>query len=285
MPFRLRLPRRARTVLVHVVAWSIGLLWLVPFLGVLMASIRPFSEIVYGWWQPSPFTASADHFEQVWNHPTYPLSSGFRNSFIVAIPSTLIPMFVASVAAYGFARFRFPMRDYLFLSIVVLMAVPQQMVAVPIFLQMNSLGLLDNHLSLILVHSAWGLPWILLFMRNFFLTLPVEVEEAARVDGASDFKIFYRIVLPMALPALAAVTVLQFMWVWNDYFFALILISPFSDQQLATQLVPKLGIGQYNVDWGLLSAASLLVLLVPVLVYSLLQRFYIRGMVGWTIKG
>ncbi len=165
------------------------------------------------------------------------------------------------------------------------MAIPQQMVAVPIFLQMVDLGLYDSHLSLILVHSAWGIPWILLFMRNFFKTLPVEVEEAARVDGASDFKIFVRIVLPMALPALAAVAVLQFMWVWNDFFFARILISVFSDQQLATVLVPQMAIGQRLVDWGLLSAASILVLMVPVIVYALLQRYYIRGMIGWTIKG
>ncbi len=286
-----RAARRVRKVFVHTVAWGIGILWLIPFVGVLMAAVRPFDEILYGWWNVGSFNPTMANFEAAWNDPTFPLSQGFRNSFLVAIPSTLVPMFVATLAAYGFARFRFRRRltwttmSYLFLFIVLLMAIPQQMVAVPIRLKMEELGLFDNHLALILVHSAWGIPWILLFMRNFFLTLPTEVEEAARVDGASDFKIFYRIVLPMALPALAAVAVLQFMWVWNDFFFALILISPSSDQQLATQLVPKLGISQFLIDWGLLSAASVLVLLVPVVLYALLQRFYIRGMIGWTIKG
>jgi multiple sugar transport system permease protein len=116
-------------------------------------------------------------------------------------------MFVASLAGYGFARFSFPIRDYIFLSIVLIMALPQQMIAVPIFQIMANLGLIDNFIGLILVHSAWGLAWIILFMRNFFLRLPIEIEEAAKVDGASDFKIFYKIVLPMALRSCVAVHV------------------------------------------------------------------------------
>jgi len=210
---------------------------------------------------------------------------GLRNSAIVAIPSTLIPMFVASFAAYGFARYRFPARDYVFLAIVLLMAIPQQMVAVPIFLRMLDLGLLDQFLGVILVHSAWGIPWILLFMRNFFSTLPIEIEEAARVDGASDFRIFFKIVLPMALPALAAVAVLQFMWAWNDFFFAkILLLSP--ENFVAPQIVPLLAnLSQFIQDQGLLSAASIITLAVPVSLYAFLQRYYIRGMIGWTIKG
>ena len=141
-----------------------------------------------------------------------PLSRAYANSFLIAIPATLIPILVATLAGYGFARFRFPMRDYLFLSIVLLMSIPQQMIAIPVFKIMLDLNLYDNVLSLILIHSAWGLPWIILFMRNFTRALPLEVEEAARVDGAGDFKIFSKIVIPMAVPALASAAVLQFMW-------------------------------------------------------------------------
>jgi len=142
-------------------------------------------------------------------------------------------MLVGAFAGYGFARFRTRTRDYIFLSVVLFMAVPQMMVAVPVYNLMIALGLISNLLSLILVHSAWGIPWIILFMRNFFRTLPEEIEEAARVDGASDFKIFYKIVLPMALPAMAAVVVFQFMWVWNDFFFAQVLVQK-SDWFLST---------------------------------------------------
>jgi len=274
---------RKSTVIVHLIAWSVALIWVLPFLGVLMTSIRPFSEVLYGWWNFAEFHPSSKNFVEAWNHPNVPLGLGIRNSFLVAIPSTFIPMFVASLAAYGFARFSFPIRDYIFVSIVVIMAVPQQMVAVPIFQIMNRLGLVDNYIGLILVHSAWGLAWIILFMRNFFLTLPIEIEEAAKVDGASDFEIFYKIVLPMALPALASVAVLQFMWVWNDFFLALILIYD-PGKLLATQRIPLMR-GVYFVDWGVLSAASILVMMVPVFIYALLQKYYIQGMIGWTIKG
>ncbi len=274
---------RITTIIVHIIAWSAALIWILPFLSVLMSSIRPFDEILFGWWNFSEFHPTFGNFLTAWNHRDFPLSVGMRNSFLVAIPSTFIPILVASLAAYGFARFSLPIRDYLFGAIVLLMAVPQQMIAVPIFQIMSSLNLVDNYLGLIIVHSAWGLAWIVLFMRNFFLTLPIQVEEAARVDGASDFEVFYKIVLPMSLPALASVAVLQFMWVWNDYFLALVLIYD-SGSLLATQRIPLMR-GQFFVDWGVLSAASILVMLVPVLLYAFLQKYYIQGMVGWTVKG
>ncbi|MGD8505637.1 MAG: carbohydrate ABC transporter permease [Candidatus Bathyarchaeota archaeon] len=274
---------RKSTIIVHIIAWSAALIWILPFLGVLMAAVRPFPEILRGWWSFAEFNPSFKNFVGAWTHSSAPLGQGMLNSFLVAIPSTIIPMLVASLAGYGFARFSFPIRDYIFLTIVLIMAIPQQMIAVPIFQIMTSLGLIDSYIGLILVHSAWGLAWIILFMRNFFLTLPIEIEEAAKVDGASDLKIFFKIVLPMALPALASVAVLQFMWVWNDFFLALILISS-PDKLLATQRIPLMR-EVYHVDWSILSAASILVMMVPILIYALLQKYYIRGMIGWTIKG
>jgi multiple sugar transport system permease protein len=271
------------TVIIHLIAWSAALIWVLPFLSVFMTAIRPFSEVIRGWWHFEEFNPSLQNFYAAWNHETAPLGEGMFNSFLVAIPATVMPLLVASLAGYGFARFRFPIRDYLFLTIVLLMAIPQQSIAVPIFQIMNSFGLVDTHAGLVLVHSAWGLAWIILFMRNFFSTLPAEIEEAARVDGASDFKIFYKIVLPMTLPALASVTVLQFMWVWNDFFLALILIySP--EKLLATQRIPLMR-GVYFIDWGVLSAASILLMSVPIVIFALLQKYYIRGMIGWTVKG
>jgi multiple sugar transport system permease protein len=274
---------RKSTIIVHIIAWSAALIWILPFLGVFMAATRPFSEINHGWWNFAEFNPSFKHFVGAWNHRDASIAVGMLNSFLVAIPSTVIPILVASLASYGFARFSFPIRDYLFLTIVLIMAIPQQMIVVPIFQIMASLGLVSNYIGLILVHSAWGLAWITLFMRNYFLTLPVEIEEAAKVDGASDFKIFYKIVLPMALPALASVAVLQFMWVWNDFFLAQVLIYD-PNMLLATQRVQRMK-GQYIFSWDLLSAASILVMIVPVLIFALLQKYYIKGMVGWSVKG
>lgn len=274
---------RKSTIIVHIIAWSAALIWILPFLGVLMAATRPWGEISHGWWNFAEFNPTFKNFIGAWTDERASIALGMLNSFLVAIPSTVIPILVASLAGYGFARFSFPIRNYLFLTIVLIMAIPQQMIAVPIFQIMSSLGLVSNYIGLILVHSAWGLAWIILFMRNYFLTLPVEIEEAARVDGASDFKIFYKIVLPMALPALASVAVLQFMWVWNDFFLAQILIYD-PDMLLATQRVSRMR-GQYTTSWDLLSAASILVMIVPVLIFALLQKYYIKGMVGWTVKG
>src|SRR5436853_6617481 len=278
-----KLPFRPRTILIHVVAWTVGLAWLLPFIGVAVVSVRPLSETSLGWWNLSPFHVTFDNFIAAWNNPGCPLSLGLRDSFFVALPATIIPMIVGAFAGYRFARFHTRRRDSIFLAVVLFMAVPQMMVAVPVYNLMIRLGLISNLLSLILIHSAWGVPWIILFMRNFFRTLPAEVEEAARVDGASDFKIFYKIVLPMSLPAMAAIVVFQFMWVWNDFFFAQVLIqSP--NWYLSTQCVPRL-VGQFVRPFDLLSAGAILTMIVPIGLYAVLQRLYLRGLVGWTIKG
>lgn len=270
-------------IILHVIAWSSALLWIVPLLGTLMASIRPYGEILHGWWNFAEFTPSLNNFVQAWFNPDFPLSRGVFNSLLVAVPATIIPMLVASLAGYGFARFSFPIKTYLFTALVLLMSVPQQMIAVPIYRILLEIGLLNAFAGLILVHSAWGLPWIILFMRNYFSTLPIEVEEAARVDGASDFKIFYKIVLPMTLPALASVAVLQFMWVWNDFFLALLIIGT-PEKYLATQRLPYLK-GLYHFDHSLLAAGSMIVAVVPMLLFIVLQKYYIKGMIGWTVKG
>ncbi len=248
-----------------------------------MASIRPYNEILHGWWDFEEFNPSLNNFATAMFHPDFPLARGILNSLLVGIPATLIPMIVGSLAGYGFARFSFPIKTYLFMVLVLLMSIPQQMIAVPIYRILLNFGLIDTFLGLILVHSAWGLPWIVLFMRNYFSTLPKEIEEAAEVDGASKFKIFYKIVIPMTLPALASVAVLQFMWVWNDFFLALLIIGT-PEMYLVTQRLPYLK-GLYHFDHSLLAAGSIIVTIVPMLIFVVLQKYYIRGMIGWTVKG
>ncbi len=267
---------------IHLIAWAIGLIWLIPFVGIVMSSLRPQRELIHGWWNLSPFTLSLDNFIEAWNHPSAPLGQGIRNSLIVVIPATIVPLFIGAMAAYGFLRFRVPFSNTLFLIIVLLMSIPQQMVAVPLFRFMRDVGLLDTYTGLVLVHSAWALPWVILFLRNYLSTLPPEIEEAASLDGANRFQIFTRIVLPLSVPGLASAMALQLTWAWNDFFMALILLFD-PDKLVATQRIPLLR-GQYQVDWGVLTAASLLTMSVPILVFALLQRYYIRGLVGWTLK-
>lgn len=273
------------TVAVHIVAWIIAAVWIIPFLGVFMASIRPFSEVEFGWWNLKPFSLDLYNFVDAWTGQTsgYPLSNAVVNSLIVSVPATFIPIFVAALAAYSFARFRSRTKDLLFLVLVLLQTIPQQMVIVPIYYLFRSWQMLNSYIALILLHSAFGLPWQILFLRNFFGTLPVEIEEAARVDGASYFKIFYKIVLPLTLPALASLVSLQFVFVWNDFFFALTTITN-PTMRLAPQVIPLI-VGRYQLNWSILAAGSMIVMIIPVLIYAALQRYYVKGLTAGAVKG
>jgi multiple sugar transport system permease protein len=164
-----------------------------------------------------------------------------------------------------------------------LQTIPQQLIIIPIFTLFRNLSLLNNYLGLILLHTASGLPWQVLFLRNFFSTLPIEIEEAARIDGASYFKIFRRIVLPLTLPALASLVSLQFVFVWNDFFYALVTITD-PRLRLAPQVIPLL-VGRYEFNFSLLSAGSILVMILPVAIYVALQRYYYRGLTTGAVKG
>jgi len=278
-----RLSRVLVRIAIHVAAWFVAFLWLLPFMGVFMAAFRPMEEILSGWWDFSSFHPTLKNFIEAWNHPSVPVSMGIVNSLIVAIPATVIPLLCGALAAYVFSRFKFPANDLLFLLIVLLMAVPPQMLAVPLFLLMSKLKLVDNLLGLSLFHSANGLAWIILFLRNYMETLPRDFEDAARVDGASEYQVFFRVVLPCLAPALFSIAVLQFTWVWNDFFFALILIySP--NKLLISQRIPFMK-GEYHVPWSLLCAGSVIMMTVPVILYAVFQKYFVKGIIGGTIKG
>ena len=274
------------TIVTWVVAWAIALIWAIPFIGIFLASIRPYSEVEFGWWNLHPFTIDLHNFVDAWvglSNPEYPLSLGVFRSLLITIPATFLPIFIAALAAYSFSRFRSGIKDLLFLVLVLLQTIPQQMVIIPIFSMFHDWDLLNNYIGLILLHTAFGLPWIVLFLRNFFSTLPVEVEEAARVDGASHFKIFYKIVLPLTLPALASLISLQFVFVWNDFFFALAVVTDPS-KWIATEMIPIL-VGRYATNWSLLSAGAIIVMIFPVAMYFALQRYYVRGLTAGAVKG
>jgi len=273
------------TVLLHLVAWIVALIWIIPFLGVFMASIRPFSQVQFGWWNLQPFSLYLYNFVDAWTGQSagIPISDAMFNSLLVTVPATFIPILVAALAAYSFARFKSRTKDVLFLVLVLLQTIPQQMVIVPIWTLFYNLHLLNNYIGLILLHSAFGLPWQVLFLRNFFATLPIEIEEAALVDGASHFKIFRKIVLPITLPALASLISLQFVFVWNDFFFALTTITN-PPQKLAPQIIPLL-VGRYELNFSLLSAGTIIVMIVPIAIYVALQRYYVRGLTAGAVKG
>lgn len=269
-------------LIANIVAWTIGVMWILPFIGIFMTSIRPFSEVVSGWWNISPFSPTLKNYIDALFNPMFSLLRGFMNSFIIAVPSTIIPVMLAALAAYGFARFSFPIKNYLFVTMLFLMAAPQQMTIIPIFFMLNNMRLLNTYIGLILIHSSWGIPWITFFLRNYFSMLPKELEEIARVDGATNRQIFFKIVLPISLPGIISASVLQFAWVWNDFFFALMLIFD-PNKMVITQMLPRLK-GQYQIDWGLLSSGSVLAMIVPLAVYIVFNKYYMGGFRGWAMK-
>jgi multiple sugar transport system permease protein len=272
---------RKRNILAKSIAIGVAIIWALPFIGIVMTALRPSREVLYGWWYP-PFHLSIKNFVGAWTHPTAALGIGLRNSVQVAVGATVLPTLVASLMAYGLGRLRFPGRGPLLMLIGLLLALPQQMIAWPLFREMHAMGLLNSLTGLILAHSAWGLPWIVFFLRGYIETLPVELEEAARIDGAGRLKTFLYVIFPLMLPALASVMVLQFTWVWNDFFLALILIFD-PNKMVLTQRIPLLR-GQYHVDWGLLSAGALITMLVPLLVFIFLQRYFVKGLIGGAVK-
>ncbi len=278
-----RLWRKRTKILSFAIGWLIGIVWLLPFMGVFMASVRPYGEIVEGWWRFEEFNPTLTNFVKAWNHPTAPVSKGILNSLSIAIPTTLLTIGAASLAGYAFARFKFRLKGTLFFLIILIMAMPAQSIIIPLFFYLARIGIIDTRIGLILVHTAWGIPWSILFLRNFFLSVPLDIEESASVDGASDFVIFRRIVFPIAQPAIISVAVLQFVWVWNDFFFALVLLlSP--DRWVVTQMIPLLK-GRYFIDWSIVSAASVSAMAIPLVVFVLLQKYYVRGILAGAIKG
>ena len=265
--------------------WIIALLWIVPFIGLLMAAIRPYREIVGGWWNLEPLTITLENFIKAWNgvQAQIPLYQAIINGFMIAIPSTAIPLISGAMAAYVFSRFSTKIKNMLFLTIVFLQSVPHQLVLIPLFILYSRTGLLSTYYGVWLVHSAFALPWIILFFRNFFITLPKEFEEAARIDGLTDTQIFFKIILPISAPAIGSVIALQFLWTWNDLLFALTFIK--NPDLLPPTVVIATMRSRYQPDWSLLSAAAMLSISVPLAIYALLQKYYVRGLVGGVIKG
>ena len=268
------LPRAVR----YVIAFSLAFLWIVPFLGLLMASLRPLGEILDGWWHFRGMTITFDNYSRALGFETAPMSDALVNTAIVTVPSVLVVCLLAAMVAYPFARFEFPMKKLLFFVFILVMAAPAELVAMGNYNTLQNIGLFDTYLGLILIHIAWGMGWCVLFLRNFMLGIPEELEEAARIDGASRFGIFKSIILPLSAPALVSVAVIQFTWVWNAFFFPLVFMrSP--DLYLAPQVLPLMR-GRLMVDWGMVAAASILTMAVPVILFVVLQRYYTRGMVA-----
>jgi alpha-glucoside transport system permease protein len=269
---------------VHIILGLIALIWLVPTIGLLITSFRPAADMrASGWWtaifEPR-FTLA--NYERVITDQG--MGQAFLNSIFITIPSTILPLLIASMAAFALAWVKFPFRDTIFLIIVACLIVPVQIGFIPLVtaFRESGTGLLTTYGAVWLAHTAFALPFGIFLLRNFFITLPKDLIEAARIDGASNWGIFRTIVVPLSVPAIAAYGIFQFLWVWNDLLMALVYVQVNSLQPMPFQVNSLLG--TYATEWSLLSAAAFLVMVVPLVVFISLQRYFVQGLLAGSVK-
>ena len=276
---------------VHIALVIVAVIWLVPSVGLLITSFRPRPDIASsGWWETfSTLNFTIENYREVLSGAD--MGSSFFNSLFISIPATLIPLLVGALAAFAFSWIRFPFRDTIFLTIVALMVVPIQMSLVPMLKLFQWIGengfgdrtlITGSFIGIWLAHAAFALPFCIFLLRNFFITLPRDLIEAAKVDGASNLRIFWRVVVPLSVPALASFAIFQFLWVWNDLLMALVFVQEPSLLPLTVRISQVQT--TYGVEWHLLSAGSFVLMALPLLVFFSLQRFFVQGLLAGSVK-
>ncbi len=280
--------RLLRRMPVHLTLGALLLIWLIPTIGVFINSFRSADAITSsGWWTvfTSPSGLTLDNYNQVLAQED--LGSKFLNSLYITIPATLIPTMLAAFTAYAFAWMKFPGRTWLFLILVALIVIPLQTTFIPIGRMFNNFfgaNINGTFLAIWLAHTAYGLPFAIYLLRNFMGSLPREVFESAYIDGASPVTAFFRLALPMSVPAIASLVIFQFVFVWNDLLVALIFIGPNTDNQPLTQALASL-VSSFGSGWQYLAAAGFIAMIVPLIVFLSLQRFFVRGISAGSVKG
>ena len=206
----------------------------------------------------------------------------------VTIPATVIPIMIASFAAYAFAWMKFPGRQFLFVCVVGLLVVPLQMSLIPLLSMYNDIGnyfgfVAKSYPGIWLAHTGFGLPLAIYWLRNYMGSLPREIIESARIDGATHFQIFTRLVLPLSVPALASFCIFQFLWVWNDLLVALVFLGKHDNQIVLTSKLREL-LGSRGDNWEILTSSAFISIIIPLLVFFTLQRYFVRGLVTGSVK-
>ena len=277
-----------RRIPLHLAIMLLMVIWLIPTIGLLVNSFRPPEALTQsGWWTVlfGPSQLTLENYAHVLAQSN--LVDGFVNSLFISIPATVIPVLVAAFAAYAFAWMRFPGRDLLFVVVVGLLVVPLQSTLIPI-LQLYSpkgLNIAGSFLAVWLAHTAYGLPFAVYLLRNFMGALPREVFESAAIDGASHVTSFFRLAVPMSVPAIAALAIFQFLFVWNDLLVALIYIGAQNPDNAPMTIVVANLVNSLGGGWQYLAAAAFISMALPLAVFLVLQRYFVRGIVGGSVKG
>jgi alpha-glucoside transport system permease protein len=267
------------------IAILIAILWTIPSIGLLVTSFRPEIDIRRsGWW--TVFSGDAeftlDNYEQALYGSGSNLSTYFVNSFVITLPAVVIPITLALLAAYAFAWIEFRGREILFVAIFALQVVPIQVALIPLLSDYVDVGVNGTFWTVWLSHSIFALPLAIFLLHNFMKDIPRSLVEAARVDGAGHVKIFFQVLLPLLVPAIASFAIFQFLWVWNDLLVGLTFTD--TPYRPLTVAIAELA-GSRGGDWHILTAGAFISIIVPLVVFVALQRYFVRGLLAGSVKG
>jgi alpha-glucoside transport system permease protein len=266
---------------VQIVLAILGVLWLVPTLGLFITSLLPASAFTSsGWWQvfshPSQLTFA--NYSALFHNGG--MLDALKTTAYIAVGNTILVVVLGAMAGYAFAWLDFPGRDWVFIFVIALLVVPLQMALIPMFKLYDLWGIFDTVLGIILFHVAFGLPFAIFLLRNFFVGIPKDILESARIDGANEFIIFIRLMLPLGLPAIASLAIFQFLWTWNDLLVALVFGQ--NVQPITVWIAGQLR--EFGTSIDIIAPASFVSLIVPLLVFFAFQRYFVQGLLAGSVK-
>lgn len=300
---RLFRPGTVRKLVPSLILAILVLAWFIPTLGVFVSSFRDVDAMSEtGWWTVwrDLDSLTLHNYREVIGGATYEyvtaegrrivsrgqdLGQAFLNTLTVTIPAVIIPILMAAFAAYGFSHLNFFGRKIIFGLIVAMLVVPVQISLVPILRDYHRIGLTGTYLGVWMFHTGFGIPLATYLLYNFMVTIPKSVKESAIIDGANNFQVFIRLIVPLSVPALAAFSILQFLWVWNDLLVPMVFLSGVGrDTAVLTQRLMNL-VGQYGQDWHLLTAGAFVSMILPLVMFFALQHYFVRGLLAGSVKG
>lgn len=267
---------------VNAVLLIVAVFWLVPSFGLFVTSFRDIGDSTSsGWWTAllKPGQLTVENYVNLLQNSA--MTSSFVNSVLIVVPATILVVLIGALAGYAFAWMEFPGRDWLLIGVIVLLAVPLQVALIPVARMYGALGIFGSIGGVILFHVAFGLPFAVFLLRNFFTQIPSEVLEAARMDGASEWRIFLRVVLPLGGPAIASLAIFQFLWTWNDLLIGLIFTN--SQSQPITVAIQS-QLRQFGSNMDVLSAGAFLSMIVPLIVFFAFQRYFVSALLAGSQK-
>jgi alpha-glucoside transport system permease protein len=266
---------------VNMVLVIIGCLWLVPTIGLFCTSILPASALASkGWWQifSKPSLATWSNYHELFQNQG--LITALKTTAYISVGNTLLVVILGAMAGYAFAWLDFPGRDWAFIGVIGLLVVPIQMALIPMFRLYDTVGLFDTWYGIALFHTAFGLPFAIFLLRNFFVGLPKDILESARIDGASEVRIFLRLILPLGLPAIASLAIFQFLWTWNDLLVAL----TFGQNTTPITVWISGQLREFGTSIDIIAPASFISLVIPLLVFLAFQRYFVQGLLAGSVK-